>query len=129
MTYRILVVDDSPIIRAMVRRSLSMAGIDVDGVQEAENGLVAMEKLLAGPVDIVLTDINMPELDGIALVRRMSRRPDLASIPVVVVSTEGSENRLAELRRLGIRGYIRKPFRPEQFRAVMNEIYPATSGE
>ena len=106
-----------------------MAGIDVDGVQEAENGLVAMEKLLAGPVDIVLTDINMPELDGIALVRRMSRRPDLASIPVVVVSTEGSENRLAELRRLGIRGYIRKPFRPEQFRAVMNEIYPATSGE
>jgi two-component system chemotaxis response regulator CheY len=72
-------------------------------------------------VDIVFTDINMPEMDGIALFEAMSAHPEYKDIPVVVISTEGSATRIAELTRKGIKGYLRKPFTPEKLRDVIVE--------
>lgn len=124
MSYNILVVDDSPIIRKMIRRSLGLAGIELGDVHEAENGREALDALDRHWIDVVLTDIHMPEMNGIELVEQMARDQLLARLPVLVVSTERSEERIGHLERLGIRGYLTKPFTPEQIRdAVVRALH------
>ena len=121
MAYTIMVVDDSDTIRAVLERTLIMTRLPVDEIIQAVNGRDALEKLADKWVDIVFTDIHMPEMDGESLVDAMNRDPELADIPVVVVSTEGSTTRIAELRRKGIKGYLRKPFTPEAIRDIIVE--------
>jgi len=116
-----MVVDDSDTIRAVLERTLIMTRLPVDEIIQAVNGRDALEKLADKWVDIVFTDIHMPEMDGESLVDAMNRDPELADIPVVVVSTEGSTTRIAELRRKGIKGYLRKPFTPEAIRDIIVE--------
>jgi two-component system, chemotaxis family, chemotaxis protein CheY len=130
MSYAVLVVDDSSIVRAVVRRCLAMTGLPLARVLEAANGREALEALARERVDIVFADLNMPEMDGAELVRRMSGDAALAATPVVVVSSEQSQARIDELRALGARAYIRKPFRPESFREVVEAILgpPAARG-
>ena len=122
MAYTILIVDDSQTIRAMLERSLEMTGLPVDAVFQAENGRVALEILSSMWVDIVFTDIHMPELDGIGLVTAMRKSKQFKDIPVVIVSTEGGATRTAELTKKGIKGYLRKPFTPEKIRDVIVSI-------
>jgi two-component system chemotaxis response regulator CheY len=122
MSYNILVADDSATVRAMVAKTLGMAKIPLHELHQAKNGSEALAILAGHWIDLVLTDINMPEMDGMELVRRMSEDEVLSRVPVVVVSTEGSETRIEELRRHGIRGYIRKPFTPEEIKAVVEGI-------
>jgi two-component system chemotaxis response regulator CheY len=117
-----LVVDDAAPIRRMVARSIGMAGLPVGAVHEAANGREALEVLGRTWIDIVFSDVNMPEMDGLQLVSRMSTDPLLAGVPVVIVSTERSEERIAALRRLGIRAYLPKPFRPEDIRKVVLDV-------
>jgi two-component system chemotaxis response regulator CheY len=121
MAYTILIVDDSETIRAVLLRSLAMTKLPIDSVLQAVHGKDALEKLKTSFVDIVFTDINMPEMDGIALFEAMSAHPEYKDIPVVVISTEGSATRIAELTRKGIKGYLRKPFTPEKLRDVIVE--------
>jgi len=121
MAYTILIVDDSETIRAVLLRSLAMTKLPIDSVLQAVHGKDALEKLKTSFVDIVFTDINMPEMDGIALFESMSAHPEYKDIPVVVISTEGSATRIAELTRKGIKGYLRKPFTPEKLRDVIVE--------
>ena len=121
MAYTIMVVDDSDTIRAVLERTLIMTRLPVDEIIQAVNGRDALKKLADKWVDIVFTDIHMPEMDGESLVDAMNRDPELADIPVVVVSTEGSTTRIAELRRKGIKGYLRKPFTPEAIRDIIVE--------
>ncbi len=116
MSYSSLIVDDSAIIRKMIRRALSLSGLDLGDILEAGDGRQALAVLDDHWVDVVLTDIHMPEMDGIELVERMALDPLLSKIPVLVVSTERSEERIERLRRLGIKGYLTKPFTPEQIR-------------
>jgi len=116
-----MVVDDSDTIRAVLERTLIMTRLPVDEIIQAVNGRDALKKLADKWVDIVFTDIHMPEMDGESLVDAMNRDPELADIPVVVVSTEGSTTRIAELRRKGIKGYLRKPFTPEAIRDIIVE--------
>jgi two-component system chemotaxis response regulator CheY len=119
MAYNVLVVDDSATVRAVVVKTLHLCGLPLQEVHQATNGREALAVLQAHWIDLVLTDINMPEMDGLELVRAMAADGLLGTIPVVVVSTEGSETRIDELRLQGIRGYIRKPFTPEELSGVV----------
>ncbi len=116
MSYRILLVDDSPIIRKMILRTLGIAGFEIAGVYEAGNGREALAVLAEHWVDLVLSDIHMPEMNGIELVEHIAADPALNTIPVVIISTERSEQRIAHMRALGIKGYITKPFTAEAIR-------------
>jgi len=122
MSYTILVADDSAIVRTMVKKAISMAGLPVGQVHEAANGREALEVLRRTWIDVVLADINMPEMTGAELLRAMKADPALASTPVVIVSSEHSPARVEEMTRCGASAYVKKPFRPEQFRAVVTEL-------
>ncbi len=125
MAYTIMIVDDSETIRSVLVRSFAMAKLPIDSIIQAVNGKDALEKLGTAYVDIIFTDINMPEMDGITLFETMRGHPEYQDIPVVVVSTEGSATRIAELQQKGIRGYLRKPFTPEKLRTVIIETLGA----
>jgi two-component system, chemotaxis family, chemotaxis protein CheY len=119
VAYTIMIVDDSETIRAVMERTLAMTKLPIDSVIQATNGKDALEKLKSAWVDIVFTDINMPVMDGMQLVNEMAKSGEFKNIPVVVVSTEGSTTRIEELKSKGIKGYLRKPFTPENIRDVI----------
>lgn len=119
MAANILVVDDSGTMRAMIKRTLAMSGLDVGEVYEAANGIEALAQMATHTISVVLLDINMPVMNGIQLVARIRDDERLRDMPVIIASTEGSETRIAELIAAGARGFIRKPFRPEQLRDVL----------
>jgi len=122
MGFSVLIVDDSSIIRTMVKRSISMADIEISSCFEAANGVEALEVLSKEWVDIVFVDLNMPVMGGAELVERMAADNLLVSIPVVIVSADQDTARIEDMRRRGIRAYIKKPFRPENFRDAVHEL-------
>jgi two-component system, chemotaxis family, chemotaxis protein CheY len=109
-----LIVDDSSVMRKIVERSLRQAGLDVLVVEEAGNGLEGLKVLEARSVDLILSDINMPSMDGLEFVRQIAARKLAPGVPVVMITTESSEEHVKEAIAAGARGYIRKPFTPEQ---------------
>jgi two-component system chemotaxis response regulator CheY len=109
-----LIVDDSSVMRKIVERSLRQAGLDVSSVIEAGNGAEALGLLDTNSVDLILSDINMPVMDGLEFVRQLQTVDKLRSIPVVMITTEGSESNVVQALSLGAKGYIRKPFTPDQ---------------
>ncbi|HSW51040.1 MAG TPA: response regulator [Bryobacteraceae bacterium] len=116
MAYNVLIVDDSPAMRSFVRRVLDLSGIEVGRCLQAGNGQEALNLLREEWVDIVLTDINMPTMDGEQFVRRLADDDALRSIPVLVVSTDRTEGRAQQMMMLGAKGYVAKPFLPETLR-------------
>lgn len=125
MRYQILVVDDSQTVRSVIAKTLSLSGIAMGEIFQAGNGQEALACMREHPIDLVFTDINMPVMSGIAMVETMRTTPALASIPVVVVSTEGSRTRIDELLATGIQAYIRKPFTPELLGQVIEQLLGA----
>lgn len=125
----VLVVDDSTVMRRMVKRSLEMAGLPLGRVFEAENGFAALTLLVSHRIDLVLSDVNMPEMDGVELVRQMSRANATRGVPVVIVSTERSEPRIDELRTLGVSAYLNKPFRPEELGHIVRRVLGVTEAQ
>jgi two-component system chemotaxis response regulator CheY len=113
---RILIVDDSSVMRKIIERSLRQAGLDLAEVVEAGNGIEALAAVNAGPFDLILSDINMPAMDGIEFLKQLSTIESAKGIPVVMVTTEGSESRVVEAISIGAKGYIRKPFTPDQIK-------------
>ena len=111
---RALIVDDSSVMRKIVERSLRQAGLDLSSVIEAGNGAEALGMLDANPVDLILSDINMPVMDGLEFVRQLQTMEKLRGVPVVMITTEGSESNVVQALSLGAKGYIRKPFTPDQ---------------
>jgi len=122
MAYSILIVDDSNIIRSMVKRTISMSKLPVHAFMEAKNGREAIDILNSSWVDIVFTDLNMPVMDGLSLIKTMKQTVDLNDIPVVVITTEGNTNRLDELVNAGAYTCLRKPFTPEKIRDVITTV-------
>ena len=122
MPLRLLVVDDSSIIRRVVIRTLKMVLSSIGSISEAANGVEALAILEDTEVDLILTDINMDDMGGIELISRIKADDNLKEIPIVVISTEGNENRVAQLLEQGAVGYIKKPFTPEQIRDVLSGI-------
>lgn len=128
MAYTVLVVDDSSSIRAIIKKIIKVSGFEVSAFFDASDGKEALAVMEAGRVDLVLTDINMPEMNGLELITRMKQDPALASIPVVVVSTEGSEKKMVQAMSLGAVGYVKKPFVPEEIKKTLNTILEVSSG-
>ena len=122
MGLRILIVDDSPAMRAFVRRVVELSGLDVARYVQAADGSSALRLLQSEPVDIILTDINMPGMDGEELVRRLQQDRQLRSVPVVVVSTDATPNRIERMLGLGAKRYVTKPFSPEALRRELDRV-------
>ncbi len=121
MGYNILVVDDSSVMRTMIIKSLGMSGVEIGEVYQSGNGKEGLEELDKNWVDLVIIDINMPVMNGQEMIENMRQNEEMSKVPVIVISTEGSEKRIAQLKEKGIR-FIHKPFTPEIIRDTVNEI-------
>jgi two-component system, chemotaxis family, chemotaxis protein CheY len=121
MAFNVLVVDDSAVMRQMVVRTLKMSGIPLGTIHEAANGEEGLFVLQDEWVDLLLLDVNMPVMNGEEMLRRLRASPETENLPVIVVSTEGSETRLAALHELGAT-VVRKPFAPELLRDTILRV-------
>jgi two-component system chemotaxis response regulator CheY len=122
---RILVIDDASLVRLYYRRALEQAGFEVI---EALNGLEALERLLTTPVDLLLVDINMPQMDGITFLRTLRRKDlPLSGIPAVVMSTEAGPQDVAAARAAGANFYVIKPVSPDLLVAYATMLCGVTS--
>ncbi len=111
---RTLIVDDSSVMRKIVERSLRQAGLDTLVVFEAGSGTDGLELLKGQQVDLILSDINMPLMDGLEFLRQLRAQNLAPGVPVVMITTESSEEHVKQAILAGAQGYIRKPFTPEQ---------------
>ncbi len=122
---RALIIDDSSVMRKIVERSLRQAGVALSQVMEAGNGAEALNVLRSNSVDLILSDINMPVMDGLEFVRQLKAEGLAANTPVVMITTEGSESQVVQAVSSGARGYIRKPFTADQVKehviAILNK--------
>jgi two-component system chemotaxis response regulator CheY len=116
---KILAVDDSPSMRQMVTYTLKRAGFEV---YEAEDGVDALEVAKKTDVDLVLTDINMPKMDGIELIKSLRAIPDYSKKPILTLTTEGAAETKSKGRAAGATGWIVKPFDPEILVATINKV-------
>jgi two-component system chemotaxis response regulator CheY len=123
---RALIVDDSSVMRKIVERCLRQAGIDLKQVFEAGNGAEALTALKDNTVDLILCDINMPVMDGLEFVKQLAGVPNAKGVPVVMITTEGSEAHVVQAISCGARGYIRKPFTAEQ---VKEHVIPVLASK
>jgi two-component system chemotaxis response regulator CheY len=117
-----MIVDDSAAMRAFIVRVIWLSGLDVGGCIQASNGQEALDLLRANWIDIVLTDVNMPVMNGEQFVTCMEEDELLRTIPVLVISTDGSEHRVQRMMSLGAKGYVKKPFSPELLRKSMEQL-------
>jgi two-component system chemotaxis response regulator CheY len=111
---RTLIVDDSSVMRKIVERSLRQAGLDLLVVHEAGSGTEGLDLLKAKRVDLILSDINMPSMDGLEFLRQIRAQNLAPGVPVVMITTESSEEHVKQAILAGAQGYIRKPFTAEQ---------------
>jgi len=113
---RVLIVDDSSVMRKIVDRSLRQAGMPVEQVWEANNGVEALSIIRQNKVDLILSDINMPAMDGLEMIRQLAHLENARGVPVVMITTEAGESHVVQALSQGARGYIRKPFTPDQIK-------------
>lgn len=121
---RILIVDDSTVMRKIVERALRQAGLDPMVVIEAGSGTEALEVLKGANVHLILSDINMPSMDGLEFLRQIRHQNLASGVPVVMITTESSEEHVKQAILCGAQGYIRKPFTAEQ---VKERVLPLLS--
>ena len=119
----ILIVDDSAGIRKILQRVIRQAEVPLGVVHEAGDGGEALELLKAHSVGLILSDINMPNMNGLEFLGRLKSDEALKHIPVVMVSTEGSQAKVLEAVQLGAAGYVRKPFNAEQIREKLAAFF------
>lgn len=122
MAFNILVVDDSETMRAVIKKTVLMSGVQIGEFCEACDGKVALQILEDMWIDVVLTDINMPEMGGVDFLREVKKNEVLRNIPVIFISTESSLTRMEEVMSLGAAAYVKKPFMPEKIREVLLDV-------
>ena len=122
MAFNILIVDDSSPMRAVIKKTLKVSGFNIGQFYDASNGNEALDVLNRKWVDLVLTDYNMPDMDGLDLMEEMKDDDVLRAIPIVMITTEGSEQKVIEFMEKGAADYIKKPFAPEEIRQKLNII-------
>ena len=127
MALNIMIVDDSPVMRTFVRKVVQLTGLPVGECCEAGDGEAALKALQGCWMDLVLTDINMPRMNGEEFVRRMESDELLRDIPVIVLSTDSSDQRIQHMLQLGARGYVTKPFLPETLRDEVERVLVASN--
>jgi two-component system, chemotaxis family, chemotaxis protein CheY len=123
----ILIVDDSATMRALLHRVVGLADLPIGTIYQAPNGLEALKILEAYSVQAVFTDLNMPVMNGMQLLREMAKRDSWRNLLRIVISTDGSKLRREEARELNVNLYVEKPFRPEVVRDVLCQIAGAQS--
>lgn len=121
----LLIVDDSATMRAMMKRAALLSGVPVATVLEAANGREALDLLARQPVDAVFTDLNMPVMSGLELLKGMAGDPRLDHVLRVIVSTDGSDVRRRQVGDLHVGRYLQKPVRPEAVCDVLSELVSA----
>lgn len=119
MSKRVLTVDDSKTMREMVTFTLKSAGYTVF---EAEDGKHALQVIQANPVDIIITDLNMPNMNGFELIRALRADPNYKFKPILMLTTEADESKKAEGKSAGATGWIVKPFQPEKLLQVVQKV-------
>jgi len=122
MAFNILVVDDSETMRAVIKKTVTMSGVQIGEFREAGNGKEALQVLEDAWMDVVLTDINMPEMGGVEFLREVKRNEVLRNIPVIFISTESSQTRMDEVTALGAAAYVKKPFMPEMIKEILLDV-------
>ena len=122
MAKSLMIVDDSATMRKIIMRTVRMSGLEFERTEEAGNGVEALEKLSADPVDVVLCDINMPEMSGTEVVKKVREMPACADTKIIMVSTESSQELIDGLIADGANGYITKPFTPEKFQEKLSPL-------
>ncbi len=118
---RILIVDDSAMMRALIKRVIGLSGLPANDIAEASNGAEALRVLQRQDVDLMLTDINMPGMSGLELLREIARQGRWPNLVRVIISTDGSASRRDEAANLDVRCYLEKPFSPEVLRHVLGD--------
>lgn len=121
MSINILIVDDSAVMREMIIKIMRMSGLPLGDMFEAANGQEGLQALDKHWIDLAILDINMPVMTGEEMINCMHENPTTKDIPVLVVSTEGSETRIERFRSLGAR-FIQKPFSPETIRDTVKDM-------
>lgn len=119
MAKTILTIDDSASIRQMVSMTLMSAGYDV---VEAADGAEGYEKAIAQPIDAVLTDLNMPVMNGIEFVRKFREHPSSKGVPIILLTTESDDELKRQAKEAGATGWIVKPFKQDQLLAVIKKV-------
>ncbi len=122
MALNILVVDDSEVVRKVICKTLDLTEVPINEIFQAGNGKEALDILGDNWIDLIFADINMPIMGGVEMIEKMAEDGILTTIPVIIVSTEGSSTRLEELRSKGVRAVVRKPFTPEDLKRVVEDI-------
>jgi two-component system chemotaxis response regulator CheY len=124
MSYSILIVDDSATTRAMIKRTIRMTDLPIAHLYDAPDGKAALELLLTKTVDLVLADLNMPEMDGFEMTRRLRANDATRDIPVIVVSAAPNAEDFARLEQVS--GCLRKPFTAEALRNAIAQALEVT---
>lgn len=122
MTLDVLIVDDSAAIRKILQRVLIQADVSIGKILEAGDGLEALETLRTNKVGLILSDVNMPKMDGLQLLGQLKADAAYRDVPVVMITTEGSQAKVLEAVTLGAAGYIRKPFTAEQIKEKLTGL-------
>jgi two-component system chemotaxis response regulator CheY len=120
MAKSLMIVDDSATMRKIIMRTIRMSGLEFDRTEEAGNGNEALGKLGSGPVDIMLCDVNMPEMNGTELVKKVRELDTCSDTKIIMVSTESSKELIDNVIADGANGYITKPFTPEKFQEKLS---------
>jgi two-component system chemotaxis response regulator CheY len=116
----ILIIDDSSTMRKIITRSLRQAGLSVETIFEAADGIEGLNALGSGPINLILSDINMPNMDGLEFVKQA--RAQGCTVPIVMITTEGGEDIIGEAIKSGANGSIRKPFTPDQLQEKLGGL-------
>lgn len=120
---KILIVDDSSTMRMIIRRVLRQANVEAATILEASNGVEGLAKLTSDPdIQLIFSDVNMPEMNGIDMVKAVRAQRDAASLPIVMVTTEGSDTMVQKAIESGANAYVTKPFTPESFQAALKPL-------
>ena len=123
MAVDVMIVDDSAAIRKILQRMLASAGFPLGKILEAGDGVEALEKLKGQTVNLILSDINMPNMDGIQLLSELKSKAEYKRVPVIMITTEGGEAKVMEAVQLGASGYVRKPFTADQIKEKLSGLF------
>ena len=121
MSINVLIVDDSSVMRAMILKTMRMAGLPIGEVYQAANGQEGLAVLDQNWIDLLVVDINMPVMNGEEMINHIRESQETEELPIIVVSTEGSETRIDRLKKKGAR-FIHKPFTPETIRDTVTDL-------
>lgn len=124
MGIRVLIADDSSVMRKIILRALQQVDVALDGVVEVADGQEALAALQGQSFDLILSDINMPNMDGLQFIQKAHELGLTSKVPIIMITTEGSESKVMEAIQFGAKGYIKKPFSAEQLQERVKSVIP-----